>query len=207
MRLNWSIFNMLDRNQMRTIVACFAMIGLSSCALVKSPEAPRETFEISAPTSFGGILGDSNAQILIKVPTALKAIDSDRMIVKPSPSVITYMAGAQWADTIPKLVQARLVETFENTGRTRATARPGDGLVIDYQLVSDIRRFEVANNRAVIEISIKLLVDKTGLVQETRIFTASSQTSGSTPQDYVLAFDSAFDELSRSIVRWIIRQT
>ncbi len=182
-------------------------LGASSCALLKKPEAPRETYEISAPNSFSNIRGDTRAQILVKLPTALKSIDSDRLIVKPSPSVITYLAGAQWSDTVPRMVQAKLVQAFENTGATGATAKPGDGLVIDYQLVSDIRRFEISSGEAVIEISIKLLSDKTGLVRETRIFTASTGVSGNTAEAYVSAFDASFDELSRSIIRWVIGRT
>ncbi|MEE9374991.1 MAG: ABC-type transport auxiliary lipoprotein family protein [Rhizobiaceae bacterium] len=182
-------------------------LAMTSCALIKKPEAARETYDISAPQDFSGLQGGTRSQILVKLPTALKAIDSDRIIVKPSPSVITYQAGAQWSDTVPRMVQAKLVEAFENTGATGATAKPGDGLVIDFQLVSSIRRFEILDGVAVIEMSIKLLTDKTGLVQETRIFTAKTNAVGSTADAYVAAFDASFDELARSIVRWVVNQT
>jgi len=180
------------------------LFTVSACALLKSPEAPRDTYEISAPRNLSAIRGATRAQILVKLPTALKSIDTDRLIVRPSPAVITYLAGAQWSDTVPRMVQAKLVEAFENTGATGATAKPGDGLVIDYQLVSDIRRFEISNGEAVIEISIKLLTEKTGLVRETRIFTASTPAAGETGEAYVAAFDASFDELSRSIIRWVV---
>ena len=198
----WSPINAAGRFRLGLIGATVTL--LSSCALLKAPEAPRETYEISAPAKFSGIRGGTRAQILIKAPTALKSIDSDRMIVKPTRSVITYLEGAQWSDTVPKMIQAKLLEAFENTGATGATAKPGDGLVIDYQLISDIRRFEISNGSAVIEISIKLLADKTGLVRETRIFTASAVAAGDTAEAYVDAFDAAFDELARSTIRWVI---
>ena len=189
------------------LILVLSLAVLPACALVKGKEAPRETFDLSAPKSIAGLNVGGGSQILVKVPNALKTIDNDRLIIKPSPSVITYLAGAQWADTIPKLVQARLVETFENTGATRATAIPGDGLVIDYQLVSDIRRFEISGGTAVIEMSVKLLVDRTGLVRETRIFTASAPANGSDNDAYVAAFDAAFDQLATSIARWVIGST
>ena len=192
---------------LRGAVIASSVLLLSSCALIKGSEAPRETYDLSAPTSFSNIRGSSNSQILVKAPTALKSIDSDRMIVKPTPSVITYLAGAQWADTVPNMVQSKLVETLENSGATAATAKPGDGLVIDYQLVSDIRRFEIQDGLAVIQISIKLLADKTGLVRETRIFTATSRTAGSTPEAYVAAFDASFDELAREVALWVVNRT
>ena len=116
---------------LRALVLGASACALASCALITPKEAPRETFDISAPTSFSGVRGGSRAQILVKSPTALKSLDSDRIVVKPAPTVVTYLAGAQWADTVPRLIQAKLVEAFENSGATRATAKPGDGLVID----------------------------------------------------------------------------
>ena len=179
-------------------------LQLSACALVKKQEAPRETFEISAPQSFSGLRATTNSQILVKLPTSLDAINSERIIVRPSPRVITYLEGAQWSDTVPKMVQAKLVEAFENSASTGATAKPGDGLVIDFQLVSDIRRFEVLNRQATIEISIKLLSDSSGKVVETRIFEVSATSASGTAESYVNAFDEAFDRLARDIIKWVL---
>ena len=180
---------------------------LSACALLKPAEAPRDTFELTAPRSLSSIRGGTGAQILVKLPNALKSIDSDRLIVRQGTSEITYLAGAQWSDTVPRMVQAKLVEAFENTDSTGATAKPGDGLVIDYQLISDIRRFEIdGSGEAVIEMSIKLLTDRSGKVLETRVFTASVPTGGDDAKASVAAIDRAFDELARSIIRWVVNR-
>ena len=185
-------------------IAVAMSLQLSACALVKKQEAPRETYEISAPQSFSGLRASTNSQILVKLPTSLDAINSERIIVRPSPRVITYLEGAQWSDTVPKMVQSKLVEAFENSASTGATAKPGDGLVIDFQLVSDIRRFEVINRQATIEVSIKLLADGSGKVVETKIFEVTAGASSATADGYVNAFDEAFDSLSRDIIRWVL---
>ncbi len=192
----------LRRQAIASLIACAMLV--SSCALIKRPEAPRETYELSAPTSFSGLRGSTGAQILVKLPTSLDTINSERIVLRPSKSVITYVAGAQWSDTVPKMVQAKLVEAFENTGATGATAKPGEGLVIDYQLVSNLRRFEIANRVAIIEVSIKLLADRTGKVVETRVFTAEAPVSGDVPENYVAGFDAAFDDLSRAVIKWVL---
>lgn len=183
-----------------------SMLALGACSGLKR-EKQRETYDITAPREFSGLRKGRRAQILIKEPTALKAVDSDRIIVKPDRNVVTYLSGAQWTDTVPKLVQTKLVESFENAGVTRATSKPGDGLVIDYQLVIDIRQFEVFDGDAVIELSIKLLRDSNGVVRETRIFRASKAAKGIKAEDYVTAFDLAFDEIAQEIVRWVVRRT
>lgn len=187
------------------VAALVAATALSGCNLLRGPDAPRETYDIIAPANAAAPTA-TQAQILVKEPTALAAYDTNRIVLKPSPRVITYIAEGQWLDTAPKLIQARLVEAFENTGRTGATARPGDGLVIDFQLIPSLRRFEISEdeNAAVLELSIKLLADKTGLVRSTRIFTAQAPVNEATPDGYVRALDNAFDAASREIIDWVL---
>ena len=178
---------------------------LAGCALTQGPDEPNETYDLIAPERPGGG-GSTNAQLLVKEPTALRALNSDRIVLKPSPYVITYVADAQWNDTAPKLIQARLVEAFQNTARTGATAKPGDGLVIDYQLVSDLRRFEIdgSTNEAVLEIAVKLLADRNGKVVETRIFEARVPATSADREGYVRALDDAFDAVATRMIAWVL---
>ncbi|MEM8749245.1 MAG: ABC-type transport auxiliary lipoprotein family protein [Pseudomonadota bacterium] len=187
--------------------AALVMVAqLSGCALLRGQEAPRETFELSAPQTVSGLSASTSAQVLVKIPTALDAVNSDRIVLRPTPRSITYLAGAQWSDTVPKMVQVKLVQAFENTGATGATAKPGDGLVIDFQLVGDIRRFEVRDGQAQIEMSMKLLSDRSGQVLETRIFRASASSGTGSADDVVEAFDRAFSDIAQSIIRWTVQR-
>lgn len=192
----------------RLLTVAAIALSLSSCALLGKKPAPKDTYELTTPAVSLSATRAQRSQVLVKLPTALKAINSDRMILRPTPSSITYLAGAQWSDTVPRMVQAKLVAAFENTGSTRATALPGDGLVIDYQLVIDIRRFEInqsGSDQAQLEVSVKLLTDRTGLVRDTRVFSATTPVRGSDNGDYVAAFDSAFASLTNDLIAWVLR--
>lgn len=190
-------------------VAMLFAVQMSGCALMKSAPAP-ETYDISAPRNFAGLRSGTRAQILVKEPTSLKALNSQNIVVKPAASVITYLKGAQWSDALPKMVQIKLVEAFENTGRSGAVAKPGDGLVIDYQILTAIRAFEVAvnggNKTAVIEFSVRLLRDRNGRVLKSNVFLAKVPFSGGKNDDYVAALDRAFDQVAREIVIWVLRR-
>ncbi len=196
---------MRSKSWLRVCGLAFIGLILSSCALLGDRKAARETYEISVPASLSGTSGGTRAQLLVKVPNALKAIDSDRIVVKSGLNVITYLEGAQWSDTVPRMVQSKLVEAFENTGSTGATAKPGDGLVIDYQLIPDLRRFEISDGTAIIEMSVKLLSDRSGRVLDSQIFTVRARASGSDADAYVGAFDDAFADLARQLIRWVFR--
>ena len=188
----------------KTFLATAMALAISGCTSLV-PSVPDSTYDLTAPRDFSDLKGGSRAQILILEPSALKALDSQEIVVKPSASEVEYLAKSQWSDRLPKLVQAKLIETFENTGRVRAVAKPGEGLVIDYQVVSDIRSLEASVNRAreaVVSISVKLVSDRTGKVVRSKVFTATAPLSGTGSLDIVLGLDNAFDKVARDLVAW-----
>ncbi|MBN9072221.1 MAG: membrane integrity-associated transporter subunit PqiC [Rhizobiales bacterium] len=187
------------------MIGAMASLGLlmQGCALLKSP-APLDTYELSAPDA-GGASSHSRAQILIAEPAALKALDGQNIVIKPSPGVIQYLKGAQWADRLPKIVQARLAETFQKSGKFGGVGKPGEGLAIDYQVIAEIRAFDVrvgGGSSAAVELYVKLLNDRNGVVRASRTFKASAPVSGKTNDDYVAALDAAFGQAARDIVDW-----
>ena len=80
---------------------------LPGCALIGSGTPQLDTYELTAPTPTDG-RRRSRVQVLIAQPTALKALDSQNIVIKTAPGTIQYLKGAQWADRLPEVVQARL---------------------------------------------------------------------------------------------------
>ncbi|MBB3947861.1 cholesterol transport system auxiliary component [Rhizobium skierniewicense] len=170
--------------------------------------AKNDTFDLSVsstPVTQGASL--RSRQLLIAEPTALKALDSENIVVRLSGSEVQYLANSQWSDRLPRMVQSKLVEAFEDTGKLGGVGRPGQGLAIDYQVVTDIRAFEVdtTKNLATIEISVKLLNDKNGTVKAQEVFRSTARVSGSGNANLVKALDNAFALSSREIVSWTLR--
>ncbi|MBZ9677108.1 ABC-type transport auxiliary lipoprotein family protein [Mesorhizobium sp. ES1-1] len=179
-------------------------LALASCAaLPGGGPAPLDTFELSAPSIDGR--GHSRRQILIAQPSALKALDSQNIVIKPSERSIQYLKGAQWADRLPLIVQARLAETFQRSGSFAGVGKPGEGLAIDYQVIVEIRSFEVrvaGGEHAEVDLFVRILNDRNGEVRASKSFTASAPVSGSGNPAYVKALDNAFGDAARQIVGW-----
>ena len=187
------------------IAAAALSVVLSGCALIGGGPKPLDTFELTAPADGGGNGRRGGRQILIAEPSALKALDGQNIVIQPSPGVIQYLGGAQWADRLPRIVQARLAETFQRSGSFGGVGRPGEGLAIDYQVIAEIRAFEVAvdgGEHARIEIFVKLLNDRNGVVRASRTFTGRAPVAGSGNRAFVAALDRAFGEVAVDIVGW-----
>lgn len=170
-------------------------------------KANNDTFDLSiTPASTGPAA--RGRQILVPEPTALKSLDSNQVVVRVSPSEIQYLAESQWGDTLPRMVQAKLVAAFENSGRLGGVGKPGQGLAIDYQVVAEIRAFEVdtsGTDVANVEIFVKILNDRNGTVRAQRAFKGTASVSGAENRDFVAALNTAFAAVGAEIVEWSLQ--
>ncbi|WP_430681745.1 ABC-type transport auxiliary lipoprotein family protein [Mesorhizobium australafricanum] len=188
---------------MRSTVAALLVVTLGGCAVLAGKPAPLDTFELSAPSV--DVSAHSRRQILIAQPSALKALDSQNIVIRPSDQSIQFLKGAQWADRLPLIVQARLAETFQRSGSFAGVGKPGEGLAIDYQVIVEVRTFEVRVNggeHADVDLFVRILNDRNGEVRASKNFTANAPVSGSGNAAYVGALDSAFGQAAKDIVRW-----
>jgi len=180
-------------------------IALTGCALLPGGGPPPiDTFNLSAPDA-GSSGSRRGVQILIAEPGALKALDGQNIVISPGSGSIEFLKGAQWADRLPVVVQARLAEAFQSSGGFKGVGTPGEGLAIDYQVVADIRAFQVGVNgspNADVEIYVRLVDDRNGEVRASKVFRASAPVAGEGNAGYVHALDAAFGQVGAEIVNW-----
>ncbi|MFC0478471.1 ABC-type transport auxiliary lipoprotein family protein [Gellertiella hungarica] len=185
----------------RGMVLALAAVLLASCGTGPAPD----TYDLSALTP-QVTAPARKRQVLVTEPTAVKALDSDQIVVRLGGSEIQYLSKAQWADRLPRLVQARLVQALENTGKLAGVGKPGQGLAIDDQIVSDIRAFEIVtggSSVARVEISVKLLNDRNGTIRAQKSFSAEAPAGSGNPS-FVKALDRAFASVTDDIVAWVL---
>lgn len=188
----------------KVVVLAVSATVLASCGGAK---AVNDTFNLtSVPTVEGP--SARGRQILVPEPSALKALGGDQVVVRPTSSEVQYLAKAQWSDSLPRLVQAKLIQAFETTGRVGGVGKPGEGLAIDYQVVTTLRTFEVRTNgpaTAVVEIFAKIVNDRNGTVRAQQVFRATAPVSGSGGPAFVAGLDAAFARVTADIVAWTLK--
>ncbi|MGV0820396.1 ABC-type transport auxiliary lipoprotein family protein [Martelella sp. AMO21009] len=178
--------------------------GLSGCALRPAPD----TFDLSAqPVVTFESQKALRSQLLVPTPSAIQVLNNRGIVVRLGGAELRYLAGAQWSDQLPVVIQAQLVAGLENTGLFAGVGMPGQGLAIDYQVVVEVREFAInaaGPGSANVELSVKLLDDRTGVVRAQRLFTASVPVSSNAASGVlVAALDDAFSKVQSEIVSWI----
>ncbi len=191
--------------RMASVVAGLC-VALAGCSLLGGGSSALATFDLDAPTGAAATHATA-AQVLVPEPVALKALDTERIVVRPSANEISYYPGAQWSDRLPRLVQNRLVQTFENAGRIRA-GTPGQGLSIDYQVLTDLRAFDydAATKTGRVEISVKLMNDHDGKVVATQLFSGEAPVAADNAGSVASALDTALETQMQAIVAWTAKR-
>ena len=172
------------------LAACGAGGDMATFDLTATPEA-------IAPARRRG-------QLLILEPIAPAPLDSDRLIVRPTPDTVATLKGAQWSDALPRLVQTRLLRSFEDSHMLQAVARPGTGLEATHALSTEIRRFDidVTAGEAVVEVSARLVSSGAGRIEAARIFSARAPASAKDPTGAAMALDASLARVSRDLIGW-----
>jgi phospholipid/cholesterol/gamma-HCH transport system substrate-binding protein len=176
--------------------------GLERMTGVTSPP-PKITYDLHALPNPGPLGKAINAQWAIPEPTAIAMLETQRFLFWPAQEYPGF-AEAMWADALPKLIQARLIESFENYDIAHAPLRASDIGQIEFQLLIDVRRFRIAIELGpVAEIGLSArIVDKNGKVLASRLFEEREQFANVVPAEAVAAFSEAFGRLAKNVIVW-----
>ena len=185
-----------------------ASLILTGCAAIPGlGPAPVDAFDISAPLKVSAPRRLSRTQILVPEPTALKLLDGEDIAIRLGGSSVQLLKGARWSDRLPKLVQARVIEALQRSNSFAGVGRPGEGLSIDYQIVIEIRSFEVrvgagGGDTAHVDLFVRLLNDRNGNVRASRSFQALVPVTGQGSDAFANALNEAFQKTATEIVSW-----
>jgi cholesterol transport system auxiliary component len=179
---------------------------LAGCALLRGP--PPETFDLAGPAVVPPPAHGTAAQLLVPEPSALKILDSERIVVASGPRLF-YYPDAQWPDRMPRVLQARAIEAFEKSKRAKAVGRPGEGLAIDYQIIVNVRAFEFREEGkhggyAHVEVFAKIMDDRNGRVVATRTLTGDARIDRNTADAVVAGLDAAMSQVLIEMVNWTL---
>jgi phospholipid/cholesterol/gamma-HCH transport system substrate-binding protein len=143
-------------------------------------------------------------QLAVADPTALMVYDTEKLLSQSQAGQVEAINNAKWSDTVPKLMQAKIVQSFENAGALGEVTRFIDGSLFDYQLATEIRRFQIVQGpqpAAEAEISAKLL-GSDGHALAVRVFSAKEPVQSKDEAEAARALGAAFGNITSNLIGW-----
>lgn len=180
--------------------ATCVLAGAAALGSCSSP--PPASYDLSALPIAPARAGTIRGALLISEPDAGDVLDSDRIVIRTAPEQLSYLGKAQWSERLPRLVQARLTGAFEAAKLTRSIV--SSGMVYDFQLATEIRRFEVdvTAHQARVDIAARIVSGRNGRVIAAQVFSAQAPAPKAADGAAAAALDGALQDVVGRILRW-----
>ncbi len=103
-----------------------------------------QTYDLAAATKFPPMGKTVKVQMAVPDPHAILVFDTQKILTRSAQGTYSDVGDGRWADNLPKLMQAKIVESFENGHQLNAVSRPFDSLDAAYKLETTIRNFQIS---------------------------------------------------------------
>ncbi|WP_404405607.1 ABC-type transport auxiliary lipoprotein family protein [Pelagibacterium halotolerans] len=162
------------------------------------------TYDLTAATQ-DVVPRRSNRTVIVDLPDAIQIYDSERIVVRETGGVLSYLADSQWSDTLPRLVQTRMLQSFRDAGVANI-GRPSDPLDADVILSTDVRAFELDTTSgaamARVSLAVRLVDDWNRRIIASQTFSADVPATNLNAPNVVAALNTALDAVLVEVVGW-----
>ena len=192
----------------RTVLMSAGGFILAGCGSVL-PMPPQPQLYLLNPASMPPAGANVRWSLAVATPDSVAALDTTRIALIRSATMMDYYANAAWPDRAPLLIQRNLIEAFENSGRILSVARDTSGIPSDYVLESELRDFEArydGDAAPQVQVTIQTKMVKMPERTVTAIFTANQRAAAgaNTVDAVVQAFNQASSAAIGQIVGWAL---
>jgi cholesterol transport system auxiliary component len=194
----------------RLAAAAAAAVLLAGCQLIEAASEPTDLYTVTPKSTFDQDLPSVYWQLAVEVPAASANLNTGRIALAMTPTSSDYYSKTAWTDRAPLMVQTRIVDSFENTGKIVAVARESIALRANYQLQPDLRNFEAIYYYGGPPIvKVRIIAKLVRLPDRQIIGVASFERCVRAREDkipgVVQAFDQALGSVVKRLVAWTLR--
>ncbi len=194
------------------VLAMFCTVILTSCSAISALDSagrPLEIVELRASASQIATRGRAPRDLIVELPSTGGALDTDRIMIRPSPLNAQYLPDVRWPDPTPAMLQTLILRSLENTQGLRYVGRRPIGQGGDVALVSELTDFQAEQTgpdaaRINLRLIARLVREEDAQVVATRIFTARAEVPSLKTTALVQGFDLATGTLLSNLTGWAI---
>jgi phospholipid/cholesterol/gamma-HCH transport system substrate-binding protein len=180
------------------------MAGLEHLAGGGPAEKPKPIYDLTVAKPESVSANISHSSIVVMLPTAAVVLQTQRILARSNDGEITQLGNAEWSDSLPNLMQEKLIQNFGNAGFLASVIPPIDQVTPNYRLAIDLRSFAIISNpdpAADIEFAVTI-ISKDGHIVGAKLFHSIVATKGTDTPAIVAAFNQAFDQNAAELVSW-----
>lgn len=193
------------------LIALALLSGCSAISAVGSATTPLDAYDISVPANLpraGG--GPVSRDIIVEVPTTGGALNTERILIRPTPLEAQYLPGARWTDTLPVMLQTVFVRSLQQTGGARFVGRRPIGLGGDFAILTEITDFQAAigpDGSTVttrVRFAATIVREADAQVVASRVFEVDGVAPSTATLDVVTTLDRSMASLMPDFVTWVM---
>jgi len=192
----------------RIVIAAMFCVLLGGCVGSK-PAA--DVYMLRASSGDAKQERPTRGTLKIVLPVASPGLDSSKIAVLEQSGQLSFIEGSEWSDTVPKILQNALVESFEDTGKFRSVVPDSQGVSADYSLLTDVRKFYVTRDASSSRVEVRMVARLTDpLTRKVRFSITSRQhvsvednSLASTLEAFTRATDAALQEIVEKTLKQI----
>lgn len=173
----------------------------------------QDAYQLQAPALGVVARGAPRAEdLVVEIPAASGAIDTDRILIRPQPTQVQYLPDARWIEPVPLMIQSALVEGIERSGGFRFVGRKPLGASGDVAVVGNLVDFHAAlvpgTDGATVDVrlAIRLVREEDVSVIASRTFAATEAAPDTSTPAIVGAYDRAAARVVGDAVAWVLAE-
>jgi cholesterol transport system auxiliary component len=193
------------------LAAPYVVPLVAGCHVLPDPP-PAQIYRLSPLTNDRPKGRQLHKRLVVDIPTASESLDTDRIALIRDRTRFDYYANSLWTDRVPVLLQALLVQVFENDGRIAAVARDASALTPDYVLETEIRDFQARyagrgeqSPAVVVALAFSLVRMPDHRMVEQTVISESAPASSNSLDGVVETFDIVVGRVLMRSIAWTER--
>lgn len=186
---------------------CASLLSLGACqSLIPQGAPPAKIYTLNAPhVQNAKYNAKTLPSVKVLLPQAAPGLETERVALRKGNNRIDYFRDIKWADTSNALIQAMLVESFDNSNAFKAVGNDLIEFDTDYNLLVEIRDFQIEykNDKpyAYLRFVTKLINTTSKKIVMTRTYQAKENASGDDIQSIMQSFDNAYKQIATQMVQ------
>lgn len=190
-------------------VAGVAALLLSGCSVLGGSTEPVASYRLEgAGASVSAFTGEACCVLEVRTPLPAPGFATARMIYQRNDYQNEAFAYAEWVDTLPTMLRASMIDTFDSLGRFESVVGAPSPQLPDYRLESRglmvIQRFDGQSSEVELTLRARVVDADERELLGARRFSVVVRAVPANSEGGVQAANEALDKLMDELTRYVL---